>query len=97
MRSRDGSTSMHILQWLIPIVESGDIQRIMDPRLQGEFDINLTWKVVEIAMSCTRPMAIQRPDINQILTELKESLVSKSSGSSEMISLELQSDSAPLA
>ncbi|XP_056176385.1 putative leucine-rich repeat receptor-like serine/threonine-protein kinase At2g19230 isoform X3 [Syzygium oleosum] len=97
MRSRDGSTSMHILQWLIPIVESGDIQRIMDPRLQGEFDINLAWKVVKIAMSCTRPMAIQRPDINQILAELKESLVSESSGSSEMVSLELRSDSAPLA
>ncbi|XP_039158977.1 putative leucine-rich repeat receptor-like serine/threonine-protein kinase At2g19230 [Eucalyptus grandis] len=97
MRSRDGSTSMHILEWLIPIVESGDLHSIMDPRLKGEFDINSAWKLVEIAMSCTRPMAIQRPDINHVLAELKESLVSKSSGSFEMTSLELHSDIAPMA
>ncbi|KAF8042319.1 hypothetical protein BT93_A0823 [Corymbia citriodora subsp. variegata] len=97
IRSRDFSTSMHILEWLIPIVESGDIQRIMDPRLQGEFDINSAWKVVEIAMSCTLPMALQRPDINQVLIELKESLGSEASDSSKMISLELHSGSAPSA
>ncbi|KAF7847895.1 hypothetical protein BT93_L2475 [Corymbia citriodora subsp. variegata] len=96
MRSRDGSTSMHILEWLIPIVERGDLQSVMDPRLQGEFDINSAWKAMEIAMSCTRPTAIQRPDINHILAELKESSVSKSSGSFEMTSLELHSDNAPV-
>ncbi|XP_039158980.1 senescence-induced receptor-like serine/threonine-protein kinase [Eucalyptus grandis] len=97
MRSRDGSASMHILEWLIPIVESGDIHSIMDPKLQGEFDINSAWKLVEIAMSCTRPVAIQRPDINHVLAELKESLVSKSSGSFEMTSLEIHSDIVPMA
>ncbi|KAL3720927.1 hypothetical protein ACJRO7_005696 [Eucalyptus globulus] len=96
VRSRNGSASIHILQWLIPIVESGDIQGIMDPRLQGEFDINSAWQVVEIAVSCTRPTAIQRPDIHQVLAEL-ESLVSKSSGSFEMTSLVLPSDNAPVA
>ncbi|KAL3720892.1 hypothetical protein ACJRO7_005664 [Eucalyptus globulus] len=97
MTSQDGNANMHILQWLIPIVESGDIQRIMDPRLQGKFDINLAWKVVEIAMSCTRSTAIQRPDINDVLADLKESLVNKSSGSLEMSYLNLQFDSAPVA
>ncbi|KAF7848063.1 hypothetical protein BT93_L2330 [Corymbia citriodora subsp. variegata] len=97
MRSQDGSTSMHILEWLIPIVERGDLQSVMDPRLQGEFDINSAWKAMEIAMSCTRPTAIQRPDINHVLAELKESSVSKSSGSFEMTSLELHSDNAPVA
>ncbi|XP_039155586.1 putative leucine-rich repeat receptor-like serine/threonine-protein kinase At2g19230 [Eucalyptus grandis] len=96
VRSRNGSASMHILQRLIPIVESGDIQGIMDPRLQGEFDINSAWQVVEIAVSCTRPTVIQRPDIHQVLVEL-ESLVSKSSGSFEMTSLVLPSDNAPTA
>ncbi|KAK3410878.1 hypothetical protein EUGRSUZ_J02908, partial [Eucalyptus grandis] len=97
MRSRDGSANMRILKWLIPIIESGDIQSIMDPRLQGEFNINLAWKVVEIAMSCTRPTSIQRPDINHVLAELKESLVSTSSGSFEMTSLKLHSNNAPVA
>ncbi|KAK3410875.1 hypothetical protein EUGRSUZ_J02902 [Eucalyptus grandis] len=95
-RSRDGSACIHILQWLIPIVESDDIQRIMDPRLKGKFDVNSAWKIVEIAMSCTRPTSIQRPDIHQVLAEL-ESLVSKSSDSIEMTSVALPSDNAPVA
>ncbi|XP_030464561.2 putative leucine-rich repeat receptor-like serine/threonine-protein kinase At2g19230 [Syzygium oleosum] len=110
MRSRDGSDCVHIVQWLTPIIESGDIHRIMDPRLQGEFNINSASKVVEIAVSCTRPMAVQRLDIDHVLAELKESLelqlasgrsrrmesrVSESSGAFEMTSLELHFDSAP--
>ncbi|KAK3410699.1 hypothetical protein EUGRSUZ_J02698 [Eucalyptus grandis] len=97
MRSQGGSASMHLLQWLIPIVESGDIKRIMDPMLQGKFDVNSAWKVVEIAMSCTRSTASQRPDINDVLVELKESLGSESSGSFEMTSLKLHSYNAPVA
>ncbi|XP_039159591.1 putative leucine-rich repeat receptor-like serine/threonine-protein kinase At2g19230 isoform X2 [Eucalyptus grandis] len=97
MRSQDGNARMHILQWLIPIVESGDIEKIMDPMLQGEFDVNSAWRVTEIAMSCTRSTASQRPDINDVLAELKVSLVSKSSGSFEITSPELHSDNAPMA
>ncbi|KAF8023258.1 hypothetical protein BT93_F0687 [Corymbia citriodora subsp. variegata] len=97
MRSQDGNNIMHILQWLIPIVESGDIQSIMDPRLQGEFNINSAWKVVETAMSCTQSRAIQRPDINHVLGELKESLVSNSSGSFESTISEIYCDSVPMA
>ncbi|XP_007024354.2 PREDICTED: probable LRR receptor-like serine/threonine-protein kinase At1g05700 [Theobroma cacao] len=63
---------VHILQWLSPIVEKGDIRNIIDPRLQGEFDVNAAWKVVDIAMSCAQPASIQRPDMSLVLTELKE-------------------------
>ncbi|KAF8012125.1 hypothetical protein BT93_I0299 [Corymbia citriodora subsp. variegata] len=97
MRSWDDSDVMHILQWVIPIIESGDIQRLMDPRLQGVFNINMAWKAVEIAMSCTQPRAIERPDINHALAELMESLVSNSSGSFEVTSSEILCDSVPMA
>jgi len=63
---------LHILEWVIPIVEGGDIQNVVDPRLQGEFSINSAWKAVEIAMSCTSSNAVERPDMSQILAELKE-------------------------
>ncbi|XP_022715074.1 putative leucine-rich repeat receptor-like serine/threonine-protein kinase At2g19230 [Durio zibethinus] len=69
---RSHERSIHILQWLSPIVEKGDIRTIIDPRLQGEFDVNAAWKIVEIAMSCAQPTSIQRPDISYVLTELKE-------------------------
>ncbi|KAJ7963095.1 putative Protein kinase [Quillaja saponaria] len=64
----------HILNWVIPKIENGDVQNVVDPRLQGEFNINTAWKIVEIAMSCTPRSAIQRPDISLVLSELKECL-----------------------
>jgi hypothetical protein len=71
---RASGENTHILQWVLPIVKRGDIQNIVDTRLQGEFGINSAWKVVEIAMSCISPIVAERPDISQIFAELKESL-----------------------
>ena len=72
--ARAAGEAIHILEWVTPIVERGDIQTILDPRLQGEFNTNSAWKVVEIALSCTSPIAGIRPDISQIFIELKESV-----------------------
>ena len=64
----------HILDWVYPIIESGDIRNIVDPRLQEQFYTNSAWKAVEIAMSCIPAAAIQRSDMSQVLVELKECL-----------------------
>ncbi|WJX86293.1 hypothetical protein P8452_68621 [Trifolium repens] len=71
---RANGENINILEWVIPIIEGGDIENVVDPRLQGEFSINSAWKVVEIAMSCTSPNAVGRPDTSVILAELKECL-----------------------
>ncbi|KAK4590854.1 hypothetical protein RGQ29_021160 [Quercus rubra] len=64
----------HILDWVNPLIERGDVQNIVDPRLEGEFNTNSAWKAIEIAMLCIPPLAIQRPDMNHVLAELKECL-----------------------
>ncbi|XP_041001964.1 putative leucine-rich repeat receptor-like serine/threonine-protein kinase At2g19230 [Juglans microcarpa x Juglans regia] len=66
--------NIHILDWVYPLIERADIQNIVDPRLEGEFSTTSAWKVVEIAMSCALPVAIQRPDMSQVLAELNECL-----------------------
>ena len=71
---RGPERNTHILDWVYPNIESGDIQNVVDPRLQGEFHTNSAWKAVEIGMSCIPPIAVQRPDMSQILVELKECL-----------------------
>ena len=71
---REPEEDTHIVGWVYPIIESGDIQSIVDPRLQGKFHTNSAWKAVEIAMSCVPTAAIQRPDMSQVLAELKECL-----------------------
>ncbi|TXG46281.1 hypothetical protein EZV62_028220 [Acer yangbiense] len=64
----------YILQRVTPIIERGDIQNVVDPRLQGKFNTNAAWKIVDTAMSCVCPTAVDRPDINNVLIELKECL-----------------------
>ncbi|KAK2352999.1 putative LRR receptor serine/threonine-protein kinase [Trifolium repens] len=66
--------NIHILEWVIPIIKGGDIQNVIDSKLEGEFSVDSARKIVEIAMSCISPNFIERPDISQILVELKESL-----------------------
>nr|XP_029145157.1 probable LRR receptor-like serine/threonine-protein kinase At4g29180 [Arachis hypogaea] len=68
--------AIHILEWVRPIVERGDdIQNIVDSRLlqQGDFNVDSLRKVFEIALCCTRVSA-QRPDISQVLLDLKDFL-----------------------
>jgi hypothetical protein len=102
---RASGESIHILEWVTPIVKRGDIRNIADARLQGKFDINSAWKVVEIAMSCTSPIEVERPDMSRILAELKECLsldmVQRNYGRDraivELTSINIGSDTIPLA
>nr|POE69201.1 putative leucine-rich repeat receptor-like serine/threonine-protein kinase [Quercus suber] len=64
----------HILDWVNPLIERGDVQNIIDPRLEGEFNSTSAWKAIEIAMSCIPSYAIQRLDMSYVLAELKECL-----------------------
>ena len=64
----------HILDWVNPLIERGDVRNIVDPRLEREFNTSSIWKAIEIAMSCIPSYAIQRPDMSHVLAELKECL-----------------------
>ena len=54
---------------------NGDIISIIDQRLQGDFETNSAWKAVEIAMACVSPKSTRRPNMSQVVAELKECLV----------------------
>ena len=71
---RAAGQNIHILEWVIPLIEEGDIEKLFDPKLEGNFSIISAQKVVEIAMSCISPNAAERPDMSQILAELRECL-----------------------
>ncbi|KAK4267806.1 hypothetical protein QN277_024539 [Acacia crassicarpa] len=72
-RQTDNSFSL-LLQWVTLKLGSKDVQSIMDPRLQGQYSTDSARKFLEIAISCTAPSAIQRPDICQVVVELRECL-----------------------
>ncbi|XP_060667997.1 LRR receptor-like serine/threonine-protein kinase IOS1 isoform X2 [Ziziphus jujuba] len=64
----------HISQWVGNMVVNGDIRSVVEPNLQGDFEVNSVWKAVEIAMACVSPTSSQRPNMNQVVIELKDCL-----------------------
>ncbi|KAJ3695098.1 hypothetical protein LUZ60_000475 [Juncus effusus] len=52
----------------------GNIEDIADPKLDGEYDVNSMWKVIELAMNCTEDQSFGRPAMAEVVTQLKESL-----------------------
>ncbi|KAI4312563.1 hypothetical protein MLD38_037368 [Melastoma candidum] len=91
---KDGGKLTHILQWALPLIERGDIESIMDPRLNGEFKAASAWKAVEIAMSCVPAVTSRRPDMSHVLPELKGCMVLESTpGDSQRMGTSKRSNS----
>ncbi|KAB1218479.1 hypothetical protein CJ030_MR3G026359 [Morella rubra] len=86
----------HISQWVGSMIAKGDIRNIVDPRMPGNLDVNSVWKAVEIAMLCASPTSARRPNMSQVLVELKEYLATEMD-TVEMVHLDLISDVIPLA
>ena len=94
----------HIIEWVSFMLEKGDIKNVVDPRLQGDFDMNSVWRAVEVAMACVSQTSAKRPTMNQVVIDLKESLaieIARTNVSHETesrsISLNLGSELPPLA
>ena len=71
---RSADENIHISQWVSFMLAQGDIINIVDPRLQGAFNMNSAWKAVEIAMLCVSSTSARRPTMSQVVAELKECL-----------------------
>ncbi|EOA26303.1 hypothetical protein CARUB_v10024714mg [Capsella rubella] len=80
----------HIVEWVGLIVRTGDIGNIIDPNLQGDYDVGSVWKAIELAMSCVNHSSARRPSMSQVVNDLKECVISENSrtgGSREMNSI----------
>ncbi|KAJ0245950.1 Protein kinase domain-containing protein [Hirschfeldia incana] len=69
----------HITQWVGSELNGGDIAKIMDPNLLGDYDSRSAWRALELAMSCADPTSARRPTMSHVVIELKECLVSENS------------------
>ncbi|CAL9079672.1 unnamed protein product [Musa textilis] len=64
----------HIAHWVRQRLARGNIEDVVDGRLQGESDVNSMWKCADVGLRCASPVAHQRPDMAEVVTQLKESL-----------------------
>ncbi|KAK4590902.1 hypothetical protein RGQ29_021195 [Quercus rubra] len=94
----------HISQWVRIMLDKGDIQNIVDPRLHGDFNANSAWKAIEIAMVCVSSTSTNRPPMSEVVVKLKECLTSElaergdeSNYSVEMVNMNMITKLNPLA
>ena len=64
----------HVTEWVSFMLAEGDIKNVVDPRLQGDFDMNSAWRAVEVAMACVSQTSAKRLTMNQVVIDLNESL-----------------------
>ncbi|KAM3699579.1 hypothetical protein ACB098_05G035900 [Castanea mollissima] len=96
--------NIHISQWVRIMLDKGDIQNIVDPRLCGDFNVNSAWKAIEIAMACVSSTSTERPPMSEVVMKLKECLKSElaqradeSNYLVEMVNMNMITELIPLA
>lgn len=67
----------HITEWTASMLNRGDITRIMDPNLEGDYNSRSVWRALELAMLCANPSSEKRPSMSHVVIELKECLSSE--------------------
>lgn len=85
---------IHIVKWVGPMIDRGDIQSIVDQRLLGDFNTSSAWKALEIAIACLEPTGRKRPDMSQVVVDLKDCLALLEVDSKKILGL--QEESHPL-
>ncbi|KAL8226153.1 hypothetical protein R6Q57_018710 [Mikania cordata] len=85
------SDGTNIVKWVLSSFERGNIETIIDSRLEGHFNINTAWKMVETAMNCVSHPSVQRPTMNDVVVDLKHCLQAIKTRQTEQVSLNLES------
>ncbi|KAK3220067.1 hypothetical protein Dsin_014037 [Dipteronia sinensis] len=73
IRKKENENS-HITQWVTNVLAKDDIKNIIDPSLEGDFDIISAKMAVELAVTFASQTSAKRPTMNEVVTELKECL-----------------------
>eukprot|EP01018_Ginkgo_biloba_P040115 Gb_24419 [translate_table: standard] len=62
----------NLVFWAKPLLESGNIQELVDPGLRGQYDIHQMQRMVLTASLCIRHSAVWRPTMMEVLQLLVE-------------------------
>lgn len=53
-------------------MQAGNLQEIVDPGLQCDYSLESMWKVIEVAMTSVEPKDSHRPNMQEVVQELRE-------------------------
>ncbi|KAL7605333.1 hypothetical protein Lser_V15G17993 [Lactuca serriola] len=83
--ARYDNDNKHISRWVNLKLSDGNVKSLVDPRLQGEFDINSAGKAVELAMTCVDDMPNRRPTMKEVVMGLSDCLVTLQDAKTEIL------------
>ncbi|XP_057826660.2 probable receptor-like serine/threonine-protein kinase At5g57670 [Cryptomeria japonica] len=66
------ASEKNLVSWAKPLLESGNIHELVDPRLRGQYDSHQMQRMVFTASLCIRHSAIWRPSMIEVLQLLIE-------------------------
>ncbi|CAL0321375.1 unnamed protein product [Lupinus luteus] len=69
-----GANCRNIVQWAKLHIESGDIQGIIDPALQDNYNLQSMWKIAEKALMCVQPHGHLRPSMSEVVKEIQDAI-----------------------
>ncbi|KAG5250306.1 hypothetical protein OIU76_006606 [Salix suchowensis] len=69
--SKDLKGQESLVKWATPLLESGNLKALLDPRTKREFDVVQMQRMVLAATLCVRQTARLRPKVSQILELLR--------------------------
>ncbi|KAL6194418.1 hypothetical protein ACLB2K_035502 [Fragaria x ananassa] len=76
------SSKKNLLLWALPHMESGDIAKIADPKLEANYDAEQLHRVVLAASYCVRQASLWRPSMSEVLELLNNGQKSESARTS---------------
>ncbi|KAI3670513.1 hypothetical protein L1987_87849 [Smallanthus sonchifolius] len=88
---------INIINWVKSSIEEGNVETIIDARLEGRFNVNTAWTVVETAIACVSPTSIKRPTMNDVVMDLKHCVQAEKTRQTGSVSFNLESVSDPNA
>ncbi|KAL3697589.1 hypothetical protein R1sor_011665 [Riccia sorocarpa] len=68
------STAGNLIEWVRIAENSNQIERVVDPELQGEYEQEVMLKVARLALSCTRFSGPERPEMGEVVRSLTQAL-----------------------
>ncbi|XP_023638271.1 probable LRR receptor-like serine/threonine-protein kinase MEE39 isoform X2 [Capsella rubella] len=86
----------NIAEWVTFVIKKGDTSQIVDPKLHGNYDTRSVWRALEVAMSCANPSSAKRPNMSQVIINLKECLASENARISRNQNMESSHSSVDL-
>ncbi|KAL7224598.1 hypothetical protein ACSBR1_025964 [Camellia fascicularis] len=64
------SSKQNLLLWAKPLMESGNITELVDPKLENKYDSDQMRRLVLTASYCVRKSSIWRPSMSEVLEPL---------------------------